>query len=38
MNNTSGGLVPRLNKVKIQMVKTKPKVVNNAEKIKKKLM
>ena len=32
------GLIPRLQKVKIKMTNTRPKVINNAEKIKKRLL
>ena len=32
------GLIPRLQKVKIKMINTRPKVINNAEKIKKRLL
>ena len=34
----TGGLIPRLQKVKIKMINTKPKVINIAQKIKKKLI
>lgn len=33
-----GGLVPKLQKMKIKMLNTKPKVINNAERVKRKLL
>ena len=32
------GLVPRLQRVKVNMLESHPRVVNNAERIKKKLL
>ena len=36
--NVVGGLVPRLNKLKIKMLNPHPKVINNAERVKRKLL
>jgi hypothetical protein len=34
----TGGLVPRLNKLKIKMLNLNPKVINNADRVKRKLL